>query len=168
MSAAFNPNPPKTERNEALVKDYLGGDPVKTLSDRYGIGPGTIAAILDRVGVDRRKGPTAHERVRRLFLDEGLSINAIAARVGSDPRTISRWLTLLGLYDGRENRSKHDHTNHWLAPTKTEAAMLAQIQRDGGFPIAREAETTSGKFGVYIPETKTVVVCRAVTIRWAA
>lgn len=88
-----------------VVAAYMGGSPTSVITGEFGIGAGTIYAILRRHGY----GP---DRVSRRFDDElvaaylgGVPTSEIAERFGVAPSSIYRHLRAAGLSPNRHSRA---------------------------------------------------------------
>lgn len=81
-------SPKKTERDAALVADFLAGMPSRELAAKYGITRQRVSHITMAAGVRRDKVFVLSERVRRMIeaapalAAEGLTKSAAARRLG--------------------------------------------------------------------------------------
>ena len=81
-------SPKKTERDAALVADFLAGMPSRELAAKYGITRQRVSHITKAAGVRRDKVFVLSERVRRMIeaapalAAEGLTKSAAARRLG--------------------------------------------------------------------------------------
>jgi len=83
---------------EELVERHRGGEGVVALAKSYGVHRSTVTAHLDRRGARRHLGLTDEQvqRAGRLYL-RGLTLDEIAAELGTSQRTVGRVIASLGV-----------------------------------------------------------------------
>ena len=83
---------------EDLVERHRGGEGVVALAKSYGVHRSTVTAHLDRRGARRHLGLTDEQvqRAGRLYL-RGLTLDEIAAELGTSQRTVGRAVASLGV-----------------------------------------------------------------------
>jgi len=78
-----------------LVADYrAGAGSIYTLADKYDVHRNTVASVLKGQGVAIGKTAMNEQEVdpARMLLSDGLSWNAIGAKIGRDPKTVKKAL----------------------------------------------------------------------------
>lgn len=83
---------------DELVERHKAGEGVVALAKAYGVHRSTVTAHIDRRGARRRLGLTDGEvqRAGRLYL-RGMTLDAIAAELGTSQRTAGRAVAGLGI-----------------------------------------------------------------------
>jgi DNA-directed RNA polymerase specialized sigma24 family protein len=81
-----------------LATDYLAGDPVEVLQERYGLGRASVLRLLDEAGAQKRRKGMTVEQVQRAgqLYGEGSSIREIGAELGVPKTTVQNALVRAG------------------------------------------------------------------------
>lgn len=86
---------------DALVRDYLAGSSIDTLSMQFGVNRTTIIQHLDRRGVERRKSvrKMTDRSVRQAagHYSAGASLKVVAGQFDVDARTLAREFNVAGV-----------------------------------------------------------------------
>jgi|CXWL01.1.fsa_nt_gi transposase len=104
-----------TDEQEAqLARDYENGDGQTILARRYGVGQVTVRAALARQGVKQRSlgeanAPKADPaEIVRLYRDEGLKTEEVAARLGVSEATVLKFTQRAGASRPKRVRYRFD------------------------------------------------------------
>jgi transposase len=94
-------NPGRGDRAGEAAWLYLMGHTLAGVAGQLGVSSTLVRRWLDTQGVPRRRavvaGRLSGEQLERLYVGQGLSVNAVAARLGVSPATVSRRLRELGI-----------------------------------------------------------------------
>jgi len=86
------------EEISELVQGYRVGLTVYELATQFGIHRETVAGILEREGVPRRRRPLSPSQIERasILYGSGWSLAQVGAELGCDPSTVWRTLAKIG------------------------------------------------------------------------
>lgn len=107
------------DQEEQLTQQYLDGDTLKGLATRYGISQQTVANILERWWIPRRRSgrlvPVSQEtRWRIAYLhDNGASVHRISTTVGQGAGVVQRVLREEGRVRVDSRKATGARHGHW-------------------------------------------------------